>query len=349
MGHIPSLGNLTKLTHLAISSRGLRDGSLSRITKLTKFALLALADSNIDGEVPSSLGNLTQLETLNLINNNFSGQIPTQLMNLSTLTALDLCSNQLTGPIPAQLINLTKLNWLQGLFPVPPPSILYYTIPNNSVIGEIPPSICSSGSFQILDLSYNNLSGKVPECFCNFRDSLLGHNLSCNQFVGVIPHTWRKGSRLRMINLSQNKFQGQLPRSLAKSSMLESLDISGKTRIKILQNTECHEVQQNESVVAVPQCVHKFPVSEVFAPQVYSYSMIMTNKGMEMVYEKVQTEFIAIDMSSNRFQGEIRMHRRSHRSSFAQLFPQFSEFSQSGSLQPISQVTTSSQGKFLSN
>ena len=37
----------------------------------------------------------------------------------------------------------------------------------------------------------------------------------------------------------------------------------------------------------------------------YDYSMKITNKGLDTVYQKVQEIFRAIDMSSNRFVGEI--------------------------------------------
>ena len=37
----------------------------------------------------------------------------------------------------------------------------------------------------------------------------------------------------------------------------------------------------------------------------YNYSMEITNKGMNMVYQRVQELFRGIDTSSNRFEGEI--------------------------------------------
>jgi hypothetical protein len=43
----------------------------------------------------------------------------------------------------------------------------------------------------------------------------------------------------------------------------------------------------------------------VSSTQVYTYSMKLTNKGKNMVYEKVLELFIAIDFSSNKFVGEV--------------------------------------------
>ncbi|PON96228.1 LRR domain containing protein [Trema orientale] len=176
-------------------------------------------------------------------------------------------------------------NRLQGLLPVPPPSILYYTIPNNSVIGEIPPSICSSGSLQILDLSNYNLSGK--------------------------------GKQVENDQPQSEQVQVQLPRSLANNSKLESLDVSEKRLIDVFPSLllklselkvlilRCNKFHGTITTLKYLNVSTSFRFPKFLLPQVYNYSMIMTNKGMEMVYERVQKEFIAIDISSNRFQGEI--------------------------------------------
>ena len=37
----------------------------------------------------------------------------------------------------------------------------------------------------------------------------------------------------------------------------------------------------------------------------YPYSMTFTNKGMEIAYERIPYIFIAMDLSSNKFEGEI--------------------------------------------
>jgi hypothetical protein len=59
----------------------------------------------------------------------------------------------------------------------------------------------------------------------------------------------------------------------------------------------------------------------------FNYSMEMTNKGIERVYEKIQIILIVIDLSNNRFEGEISEgHWKSKRAPFAQLIQQYSHW-----------------------
>jgi hypothetical protein len=85
--------------------------------------------------------------------------------------------------------------------------------------------VCNLSSLEVLDLSYNNLSGMLHPCLGNFSSLLLVLRLRSNNFHGPIPKTWANGSSLEMIDLSGNQFQGQLPRSMANCMMLEFLHV----------------------------------------------------------------------------------------------------------------------------
>ncbi|XP_059663766.1 receptor like protein 27-like [Cornus florida] len=114
---------------------------------------------------------------------------------------------------------------LQGSLLVPPSFISIYNVANNKLTGEIPLLICNASSLHVLDLSYNNLSGIIPQCLGNFADSLELLNLQNNKLHGPIPQTYKNGTKLSMINLSQNQWQGPVPNSLVNCSLLESLDL----------------------------------------------------------------------------------------------------------------------------
>ncbi|MCL7047051.1 hypothetical protein MKW94_012207 [Papaver nudicaule] len=114
---------------------------------------------------------------------------------------------------------------------------MFFSLSSNQISGEIPASICQA-SLEVLDLSFNNLSGPIPPCLKSMA-RLRVLNLRRNNLSGQIPHVWRsQGSippddfnsfpescDLRTFNLNDNKFEGQLPSSLANCTMLEVLDV----------------------------------------------------------------------------------------------------------------------------
>ena len=321
-------------------------------------------------DFPEFLRNQDQLEVLELSQNNIHGQIPKWISNMSinTLVFLSMSGNSLTGfdqtpnTFPwrsLQILNLQN-NKLQGALPIPPPSILAYSVSNNMLTGDISQMICELSSLSYLDVSYNNLSGFLPHCLGDLRNlSVL--NLQYNNFHGSIPQIFMEGCKLGMIQLSQNRFEGSLPRSLANCTMLEFLDIGNnhiidffpswlgilpELKVLILQSNGIH------GFIGKPDTVQKFPklqvidvsnnnisgklpseyfqiwkamqrfdashltymqangqlqkyVSNGWSMTSYAYSMALTNKGIKTKYLKIQDFFMAIDLSSNKFEGEI--------------------------------------------
>ncbi|KAK4573609.1 hypothetical protein RGQ29_031527 [Quercus rubra] len=334
-----------------------------------KFKVLGLGSCNLS-DFPEFLRNQDQLEVLELSQNNIHGQIPKWISNMSinTLVFLSMSGNSLTGfdqtpnTFPwrsLQILNLQN-NKLQGALPIPPPSILAYSVSNNMLTGDISHMICELSSLSYLDVSYNNLSGFLPHCLGDLRNlSVL--NLQYNNFHGSIPQIFMEGCKLGMIQLSQNRFEGSLPRSLANCTMLEFLDIGNnhiidffpswlgilpELKVLILQSNGIH------GFIGKPDTIQKFPklqvidvsnnnisgklpseyfqiwkamqsfdashltymqangqpqkyVSNGWSMTSYAYSMALTNKGIKTKYLKIQDFFMAIDLSSNKFVGEI--------------------------------------------
>ena len=231
---------LQKLKWLQLSSN-----QISLLTKpsnnitFPKFQILGLASCDLD-EFPDFLKNQDELEVLQLSKNKISGLIPNWMWNSSkkTLLSLDLSHNFLTGffqlPVILPWTKLRNLelsnNKLQGSLPIPPPSIITYSVSNNTLTGEIPQMICNLCSLLSLDLSDNNLSGMLPDCLGNLSFSLSILNLRRNNFQGNVPQICKKGGNLKMIDFSQNQLQGWMPRSLVNCTMLETL-VQGNNQI----------------------------------------------------------------------------------------------------------------------
>ncbi|XP_062202918.1 brassinosteroid LRR receptor kinase BRL3-like isoform X2 [Phragmites australis] len=72
-------------------------GNLSRLT------VLALKSNRLNGAIPASLGDLPLLTRLDLSFNDLFGSIPVKLAQLHQLVALDVRNNSLTGSVPAEL------------------------------------------------------------------------------------------------------------------------------------------------------------------------------------------------------------------------------------------------------
>ncbi|KAM3683384.1 hypothetical protein ACJW31_12G143200 [Castanea mollissima] len=275
---------LKKLSALCVSFNKLSFllPKISSNATLQKFITLGLASCNLT-EFPDFLKNQDRLQYLDLAFNNIHGQIPQWFWKTSTKTIeyLDLSPNFLNNSNPSHFVlpwlrllvlNISS-NKLQGSLPILPSSISFYSISMNELSGEIPPLICNLNFLEVLDLSENNLSGKVPKCFENFSNSLMILNLRRNNLHGTIPHTWTSGNKIRMINLGENKLSGQVPKSIVNCAMLEILDLGNnlindtfpfwfgnlpKLKVLILRSNGFH------GVIMSPEFNLAFPKLRVF-------------------------------------------------------------------------------------
>lgn len=122
---------------------------------------LDLRDNSLHGSIPTQFGQLKDLQYLSLGENNLTGEIPGFLGQIS-LTVLELYSNAFTGEIPAKLTNLKRLTHLR--------------LDNNKLTGQVPQGFALLTGLTVFNVSYNNLSGKLPV----FSSS----KISCDSFTG---------------------------------------------------------------------------------------------------------------------------------------------------------------------
>ncbi|KAJ8451214.1 hypothetical protein Cgig2_013986 [Carnegiea gigantea] len=199
-----------------------------------KFQILKLNSCNLT-EFPQFLKDQDKLEELHLLDNKITGRIPLWLLNnnIDTLRVLALSHNAITGferpQVWFQRSGLTAVfldnNLLEGSLIFPSATIKVYIASTNKLDGDLPRYICDMTSLRYLDISNNNISGELPQCMGDLGGSLVALNLRGNQFHGVIPATYTKSCKLKLINLSENQFRGRLPRSLANCKQLEVLDV----------------------------------------------------------------------------------------------------------------------------
>ncbi|MBA0754145.1 hypothetical protein Gogos_022381 [Gossypium gossypioides] len=215
-GQIPSfLGLLPSLSSLYLDS-DLFEGFIPLdIGKLKNLTLLYLSNNKLTGSIPLFLLHLPNLWRLSMASNLLEGRIPHEIESLNSLGYLDLSDNKLSGPIPSQIGNLSNLiylilanNNLSGRIPlqIGGLSLYQFDLSHNIISGDIPSQLNS----QNIDLSHNRLQGVIPSQFGNLTHlSIL--DLSWNNLTGMIPEF---PFSVENLNLSLNSLQGPIPDGL---------------------------------------------------------------------------------------------------------------------------------------
>jgi Leucine-rich repeat (LRR) protein len=138
-------------------------------------------------------------------------------------------------------------------------------------------------------------------------------DLSGNQFIGRFPFWLGHLPNLEVLRLGSNKFNGLMGTSQTnfKFPNMQILDISnndfiGELPLSLFENWKARKFENAHQLKYIDQ-VFKITglMYAIELPVIYTYSMTIRNKGKNMLYEKVNEWFTAVDFSSNRFVGEI--------------------------------------------
>ncbi|TYI85307.1 hypothetical protein E1A91_D05G431700v1 [Gossypium mustelinum] len=231
-GPLPSsIFQLLNLTRLFLSSNNLSGVIEFRMfSNLPNLDLLDLSYNSLS-LTSNTTSRLKRLEMLDLSCNKLQGKIPQWMQEVGnvSLTFLNVSHNSLTEVEHFPWNNIAVLdlssNLIRGNLPIPASKINVFLISNNSFNGEVSSLICNASDLEILDLSHNNLSGTIPQCFGNLSNSLEFLNLKKNKFYGTIPPTFAEGCQLSNFNLNGNLLEGPLTPSILNCNDLEVLDL----------------------------------------------------------------------------------------------------------------------------
>ncbi|XP_059428611.1 receptor-like protein 47 [Corylus avellana] len=198
----------------------------------SQLAVLDLSYNQIDGNIPNWLGELGGLDYLNLSFNRLV-TLDRLFSNLSYLAVLDLSSNKLQGQLPDLPPRAWYLDFLMNHFNTVIPanigdsftSAYFFFLSSNNFYESIPESICNATFLQVLDLSNNSLSGKIPQCLIEKSVTLGVRNLKGNKLIGSIPNSFQDDCNLQTLDLNGNLIGGPLPKSLANCTKLEVLNV----------------------------------------------------------------------------------------------------------------------------
>ncbi|KAF3456721.1 hypothetical protein FNV43_RR01375 [Rhamnella rubrinervis] len=298
----PSISNLSNLEFLCLSYNQFNSSGLpSTLGNLAKLVHLFLRSAQFSGEVPPSLGNLTQLKNFDISYNNLSltklntiyelpkfqtlalgscnlSEFPSFLKTQDQLEKLDLSSNRIEGQIP---------KWFWG---IAKKKLEMLDLSHNKLQGSLDASPLFTSFFEISkikrlilkSLTYLRTSSAEP-----FRNGWSMPELQVlvlrwNKFYGPIwhPYKFRGFESLRIMDLSFNNFSGRLPSEYFTNwvGMIQATYGNKKTLIYMED---------------------RYPFTYNRA------SMIVISKGVEIKLERILKTLTSIDLSNNRFDGEI--------------------------------------------
>ncbi|KAK7839206.1 receptor-like protein eix2 [Quercus suber] len=193
------------------------------------------------------------------------------------LGGLYLRSNKLSGGLPHHW-NESQLLWVVD-------------ISYNNLSGKISSSTGFLSSLHVLVLSNNNLYGEIPSSLQNC--SFVSIDLSGNHLSGILPS--RKGSEVKILHLRSNQFSGIIPQQWCNLPVLHILDLA-----------------QNNLFGRIPNCLGNFTAliygNGIIWPSFYvNYveKAIIVTKGRELEYGSTLQFVTSIDISWNNLIGGI--------------------------------------------
>ncbi|KAL3510714.1 hypothetical protein ACH5RR_030115 [Cinchona calisaya] len=170
-----SLGSLSELRHINLRNNKFFGSLPSELFAAQGLQSLVLYGNFFSGLIPSEIGKLSFLQTLDFSENFFNGSLPDSLVQCERLRVLDISHNNFTGSLPhgfgTNLVLLENFdlgyNKFSGLIPDDLGSLsnLQGTIDlsHNMFNGSIPPSLGNLPEKVYIDLTYNSLSGPIPQ------------------------------------------------------------------------------------------------------------------------------------------------------------------------------------------
>nr|XP_016441111.1 PREDICTED: receptor-like kinase TMK3 [Nicotiana tabacum] len=230
--------------------------SSDRVTQIQVQSL------GLKGPLPQNLNELDKLQNLGLQKNGFSGKLPT-FSGLSELKYAYLDWNQF-DTIPADFFNglssvqvlaldnnpFNKSGWSIPIELQDSAQLTEFSCTSCNIVGPLPDFFGKLPSLTALKLSYNSLTGEIPESFRDSMIQILWLNnpingggmtgpidiigtmdeltslwLQGNSFNGSIPDTIGDLASLKHLNLNGNKLVGLIPEGLANLD-LEDLDLN---------------------------------------------------------------------------------------------------------------------------
>ncbi|XP_073125672.1 probable LRR receptor-like serine/threonine-protein kinase At1g07650 isoform X2 [Henckelia pumila] len=182
---------ITTLVNLSLEGNRFSGAIPLDIGLLLNLQKFVLSSNAFTGELPVEFSKLTSLTDMRISDNNFTGKIPDFISSWTQIEKLHIQGCSLSGPIPSSISALTSLTDLRisdligGGSTFPPlsnmMSMKVLILRSCLLEGEMPKYLSDMEKLKNLDLSFNNLSGQIPDSFGLSKVDFL--DLSYNNFT----------------------------------------------------------------------------------------------------------------------------------------------------------------------
>ncbi|KAD3640310.1 hypothetical protein R6Q59_003160 [Mikania micrantha] len=224
-GKIPDyIGMFSSLSSIDLSFNSFESTLPDLLCNLSSLVRLDLSKNMFSGHIPARLGLLLRLQDLYLDNNQLSGKIPKSLWQLSNLKNLDLSYNSLVGVLFDTHFTMLKnlnylvlsrnslvLNFSSGW--IPPFKLQIFFATSCHVGPHFPTWLQTQTNLQRLKISNSSIRDTIPEWFENILPNIHDLDLSYNQIGGKLPQFHGDIGNLvknRILKMNSNKFEGSL-------------------------------------------------------------------------------------------------------------------------------------------
>ncbi|KAL4298620.1 hypothetical protein S245_058003 [Arachis hypogaea] len=335
---------LQKLEYLSLSGCNslLLESETSISYTFFNLYVLQLLSNNIIGWSKFS-GKFPQLEYLELSNNKLEGKVPKWIHDIPSLCHLKLSHNMFTSighQFPWYQFDYLDLSFnlmdddISSFF-CNATSLKVINLSHNRFTGTFPQCLANTSSLVDLDIQMNKLHGNLSDTFKHRGLDTL--NLNGNQFKGLLPKSLSNCTYLVDLDLGDNQFEDTFPHWLQNLSRLEILVLRGNKLYGPIANLKSEnifpsliifDISRNNFSGSLPKAyIQNFQAMKIVDDEVrsrlvdyidtsagsgvrnirpeYDNSVIATIKGANTPFAKIPTAFVNIDMSENKFEGDI--------------------------------------------
>ncbi|CAH1435116.1 unnamed protein product [Lactuca virosa] len=330
---VPSTDHMSNLSYVQLidmsSCNNLGPHFPKWVQTLRNLTRLHIANSKISDTIPPEFWDTwpSQLRYLNLSSNNISGEARDLSSNFDNDSVIDLSSNRFYGPLQnvsstLALLNLSRNKFNGGisfLCQMVDGFLEVLDLSHNLFTGKLPDCLWHLKLLKVLNLGHNNLSRRLPPSIGYLRE-LEVLDLYKNNFSGELPLSLKNCTSLNLMNLGANKFSGNVPVWIGENLsglyvlILRSNNFFRTIPLQLcyLANLQILDLSMNNLQGTIPSCLNNLTsmVQEGFLPPPPNIYSILTDWIMKKSGNGYSNSSEYVDHATIEWQGDEREFSR---------------------------------------